>query len=122
MTQASLTNSPLWNQIVGEDLSAVSFIRDYVRFEFNAPLMIDVLSTVTLTTPIGTAKFGDPTFATLALQMIGSVVQGVRIEPGETFAIDFIGWSSIQISLQSKDCIGPEAVVFHGRNQQFGII
>ena len=107
---------------MGEDLSAVSFIRDYIRFEFNPPPMIDGLSKVTITTPRGSATQGDSKFANLAIGLIGSVVMAVAVKKGESFTIHFTNESVISISLRAEDYVGPEAVLFHGPNWQLGVI
>jgi len=122
MTQVSPPLSPLWQQIVGEDLSAVSFIRNYVRFEFNPPPMIDALTKTLVTTAAGSAALGEPPFANLAISLIGSVVEGVHVEADVAFSIKFVGGAVISVSLRPEDAVGPEAVLFHGHGQRLGIV
>jgi hypothetical protein len=122
MAQPSSIDPPLWDQIVGEDLSAVNFIRDYVRFEFNPTPTIDGLSKVTITSPHGSAAQGDSEFANLAIALIGSILTAVVVKEGESFDIRFADESIISISLRPEDYVGPEAVLFRGPNGQFTVI
>jgi hypothetical protein len=123
MTQPSPdAPSVWWQQIVGEDLSAVSFIRDYVRFEFNPPPMIDALTKTVITTPSGSATLGDRDFANLAIGLIGTVVAGVTVAEGQSFIIRFADGSIISISLRAEDYVAIEALVFHGPKSQIVVI
>lgn len=107
---------------MGEDLSAVSFIRDYVRFEFNPPPTIDALTRTVVTRPSGSAALGDPAFANLAISLIGQVVTAVVVQEGKSFDIRFADGSSIIISLRPEDYVCAEAVLFHGPNWQLVVI
>jgi hypothetical protein len=121
MTQPSPPTSQFWQQIVGEDLSAVSFIRDYIRFEFNSPLVVDALTKTVVTVGGSSAALGDPAFANLAIGLIGRVAEGICLEANEALTITFVGGALIWISLRAEDSIGPEAVLLHGPGHQLAV-
>ena len=58
----------LWDQLLGEDLSGIVFVRDYLQLQFNPPPQINVYSgQVVVSTDGRSAKFGEEAFANLAL-------------------------------------------------------
>lgn len=122
MNRAPSPSPPLWEQIVGEELSGVTFVRDHLQFQFNPPPILNALTKTVVTTPSGSAALGDAEFANMAIGLIGSVVETVRVKPDEAFVIGFVGGSSIAISLREMDAVGPEAVVFYGRDHQIEVI
>jgi hypothetical protein len=119
------TNAPqsLWDQLVGEELSGVVFVRDYLQLQFDPPPEVSVLSaTVVVCAGGSTAKFGEEGFADLILSMIGRVVGAVRVVEHETFHVAFTDGSSIDVSLRPEDYCGPEAVVLHGRDGRLAVV
>ena len=112
----------LWNQLVGEDLSGIVFVRDYLQLQFNPPPQINVYSSHVVVSADGrSAKFGEETFANLALSLIGKFVQEVKVD-AQSFRILFADASEILISLRPEHCQGPEAVDFQGRDSQWAIL
>jgi len=110
---------PLWGQLVGEDLSGIAFVRDYLQLEFNPPPQISVYSTRIVVTSDGrSAAFGDEAFANLAIGLIGRSVREVRVDAGQSFRIVFTNGAEILISLRPEPYVGPEAVDFQGRDNQ----
>jgi hypothetical protein len=62
------TLQPLWDQLVGEDLSGVVFVRDYLQLQLNPPPQVNVYSACVVVSANGaTAKFGEEPFANLIL-------------------------------------------------------
>src|SRR5689334_1504434 len=122
MTEAN-TLQPLWDQLVGEDLSGVVFVRDYLQLQFNPPPQVNVYSAAAVVCSNGTtAKFGDVPFANLILSLIGRVVSAVRVVEDHSFCIVFADGSRIEVSLRPDDYRGPEAVDFQGREGRRGVI
>lgn len=122
MTNVPSSTVPVWHGIIGEELSGVSFIRNYVRFEFNPPPMVDALTRTVVATSAGSAALGEPAFADLAVSLIGKVVEAVELNEGEAFTIRFAGGSLIAISLQLEEAVGPEAVLIHGHGRKLQVI
>jgi hypothetical protein len=67
------------------------------------------------------AKFGEETFANLALSLIGKFVQEVKVD-AQSFRILFADASEILISLRPEHYQGPEAVDFQGRDNQWVVL
>jgi hypothetical protein len=58
---------PLWHQLVGEDLSGIVFVRDYLQLQFNPPAQVSVYSRRVVVSSDGrSAAFGEDAFANLA--------------------------------------------------------
>ena len=74
---------PLWDQLVGEDLSGIVFVRDYLQLQFNPPPQLNVYSSHVVVSAEGrSAKFGEEALANLALGLIGRFVREVRVDEG----------------------------------------
>lgn len=117
------TLQPLWDQLVGEDLSGVVFVRDYLQLQFNPPAQLSVYSASVVVNVKGTvAKFGEAPFANLILSLIGSAVSAVRVVEGQSFRVAFADGSMIEISLRPDDCAGPEAISFQGRGGRSAVV
>jgi hypothetical protein len=122
MTEAN-TLQPLWDQLVGEDLSGVVFVRDYLQLQFNPPPQVNVYSASVVVSANGaTAKSGEEPFTNLIVSLIGRVVSTVRVVDDQFFRIGFADGSSVEISLRPEDYRGPEAVDFQGREGRWAVI
>jgi hypothetical protein len=112
----------LWDQLVGEDLSGIVFVRDYLQLQFNPPPQINVYSSHVVVSADGrSAKFGEETFANLALSLIGRFVREVKVDE-QSFRIRFADASEILISLRPEHYQGPEAVDFQGRDHKWAVL
>lgn len=114
----------LWDQLVGEDLSGIVFVRDYLQLQFNPPPQINVYSSHVVVSADGrSAKFGEEAFANLALSLIGKFVQEVKVDE-QSFRILFADAapSDILISLRPEHYQGPEAMDFQGRDHQWAVL
>lgn len=113
---------PLWDQLVGEDLSGVVFVRDYLQLQFNPPPQINIYSSHVVVKANGrSAKFGEDAFANLALSLIGVFVREVIVAE-QSFRIRFADLSEIMISLRTEHYRGPEAIDFQGRDHQRAVL
>jgi hypothetical protein len=114
---------PLWDQLVGEDLSGIVFVRDYLQLQFNPPPQVNAYSARVVVTSNGrSAAFGEEAFANLAIGLIGRLVQRVSVDPQWSFRIIFTDGAEITISLRPEHYRGPEAIDFQGRNNQWAVI
>src|SRR6267143_433397 len=101
----------LWDQLVGEDLSGIVFVRDYLQLQFNPPPQINAYSTRVVVSSNGrSAAFGEEAFANLAIGLIGRFVREVRVDAQQSFCILFTDGAEIIISLRPEHYQGPEAV------------
>jgi hypothetical protein len=119
----SVNLQPLLDQLLGEDLSGIVFVRDYLQLEFNPPPRINAYSTRIVVSSAGrSAAFGEEAFANLAIGLIGHFVREVKVDPEQSFRIVFTSGAEIMISLRPEHYRGPEAVNFYGRNNQWAVI
>ena len=119
---ASKNLQSLWDQLLGEDLSGIVFVRDYLQLQFNPPPQINVYSSHVVVLADGrSAKFGEEAFAILALNLIGKFVKEVKVDE-KSFRILFADASEILISLRPEHYQGPEAVDFQGRDSQWAAL
>jgi hypothetical protein len=123
MTEPS-AHQPLWDQLVGNDLSGVTFVRDYLQLQFNPPPIISAMSNrIVVTHGARSAKFGDDTFANQIIGLIGRVVSRVTVQEAEAFTIFFEGDAKIEVSLRAEDYpSGGEALEFQGREGRWIVI
>ncbi|MBR0792544.1 hypothetical protein JQ631_25970 [Bradyrhizobium manausense] len=106
----------LFESIVGEKLSAITFVLDYWQLQFDGPT-INALTRLKVSANGLDLSDEHGQFRNLICGQIGKVVAGVALVQPESFTITFMDHSSIKISLRWQDYRGPEAMVFHGPNQ-----
>jgi hypothetical protein len=99
--------------IVGEKLSAITFVLDYWQLQFDGP-SINVLTRLEVSVGGRKARDGDDQFRNLICGQIGKVVDGVKLVEHQAFTIKFVDESTIAISLSFEDYRGPEGMVFNG--------
>jgi hypothetical protein len=110
------------NQIVGEQLSGVTFVMDYLQLQFNPPPTINAYTPVTVISGGMTCVFGEDQFRNRLCDQITKIVASVVIKEEEAFVITFEDLSVISISLKPSDYVGPEALVFFGRDDLLMVI
>ena len=114
---------PLWDQLVGEDLSGIVFVRDYLQLQFNPPPQINAYSTQIVVSSNGRSSvFGEEAFANLAIGLIGHLVREVKVDAEQSFRIIFDDGAEITISLRREHYQGPEAIDFQGRENHWAVI
>lgn len=102
-------------QIVGTDLSAVTFVRDYVQLDFDGP-KFNVLTPITVASSNARCVSNDDQFRNLLCGQIGKAVSDVIVEVAKSLLTEFDDGSAISVSLKEKDHSGPEAINFYGRD------
>jgi hypothetical protein len=96
--------------IVGCILSSVTFVADYVQFDFNGPgLTAYTLPVVSLGSQ--RVESGESGYRDALCLQIGRHIERVQADEHHV-AIIFDGGSAISISLLDKDYVGPEALQF----------
>jgi hypothetical protein len=101
--------------IVGEKLSAITFVLDYWQLQFDGP-SINALTRLEVSADGDKLRDGDDQFRNLVCGQIGKVVSRVAFKQPEAFEITFEDQSSISISLKWDDYRVPEAMIFHSPN------
>jgi hypothetical protein len=122
MTTASQAETEPLQQIVGEQLSGVTFVMDYLQLQFNPPPTINVYTPLTVLLRGERCVSGDDQFRNKLCEQITKIVKSVAIRAEEAFLITFEDDSVISISLKPSDYVGPEALEFIGRDKHQMVI
>ena len=97
--------------IIGAQLSAVTFVQDYVQLHFDGP-RLTVFSHPVVIRGDQTFHWGKPGFRDALCNSIAKKVTKAQIAYGESIAIAFVDGSVIKIPLKDEDYVGAEAVNF----------
>ena len=95
--------------IVGEQISAVMFVRDYLQLSFDGPGFA-VLCPAQIQTPTNSAKYGENGFRDQICGAIGHIVKSVIVDD-RAVSIEFDGYK-IVLDLSGSP-IGPERLIFN---------
>jgi hypothetical protein len=98
--------------IVGGELSAVVFVRDYVQLQFDGA-GLTALNLPVIKVGQKTLAFGQPGYRDALCERIGHAVRGACVKENEWILIDFEDGSTLSISLRPDDYSGPEAAIFN---------
>ena len=116
MDQTNENSNPL-QLIIGEELSAVVFVRDYVQLQFDGPGLTAINDP---TVVVGGRAYTTTTagYRDALCGQIGHSVVSAEVASDMEITIEFDDGSTISISLREQDYLyGPEAAVFHhGKN------
>ena len=111
----------LVQQIVGEKLSAITFVSNYYQFQFDGP-SFNVWTPVKVLSEKGRAVSGDDQFRNLVCGQIGKVVHATDVRSGEFIELTFVDESKLFFSLLESDYPGPEAVLYTGLDGQWDVL
>jgi hypothetical protein len=109
---------PDFQELVGEELSGVTFVRDYLQLQFNLAVMLNAFTPVTVRRGDKGATLGEDAFANLLVGQIDRLVRGVELRPEEALDITFDDGSLISVSLRPEHYVGPEAINLFRRNRE----
>ncbi|MEP7354352.1 MAG: hypothetical protein ABI824_14085 [Acidobacteriota bacterium] len=112
LPMAQYLQSKMIGEIVGECLSSVTFVQDYIQFHFDGPCL------TTLTLPSfykadSLVLWGDAGYRDSLCSAIGIKVTAVRVTD-DALSIEFSNSSIIAVSLKDEDYRGPEAINYQG--------
>jgi hypothetical protein len=107
----TLWQEELLQQIVGEELSSVEFVHDYVQLRFNGPTLTAVTQPVV---QVGEHEYRwcDPGFRDELCKRIASRLIIARIQAGDTLRLEFEDRAIVKVSLRDEDYRAAEAVRF----------
>src|SRR5262245_47612437 len=97
--------------IIGEQLSAVSFVQDYVEFHFDGPV-IRALTNPVARTRGGRISFPDAGSRDALCGFVGRKVLSVNLVANEGLTIEFGVEEFINVPLDAASYRGPEALHF----------
>jgi len=93
--------------IVGQELSAVEFVQDYVQLRFDGPL-VTFYEWPDVFREEGSYAFGEPEYRNMLCTVIGESVSAASVEESEALEIAFENGTSVRVSLREEDISGPE--------------
>jgi hypothetical protein len=107
--------------IVGEQLSAVTFVQDYVQLHFDGPCLT---AFAPLVVRLGetTWHWGEPGFRDALCDRIAQKVTVAQVVSGAGVSIGFEDGSIIHISLQNADEVCGEAVKFDASDTAWWVL
>src|SRR5258705_6841549 len=100
MTMASQAGTELFRQIVGQQLSGVTFVMDYVQLQFNPPPTISAYTPLTVSCDGKEFVMGHEQFRNKLCEQITKIVKSVEVRDGDAFLIEFEDRSKISVSLK----------------------
>ena len=105
--------SRFWDELIGQQLSSVEFVQDYLQLRFDGPTL-NVTNPLTVNANETEITSWNAGFRDLLCGQITKIVRSVTFEPGKALTILFIDNSQIAISVRSEDYSSPEAIYAHG--------
>jgi len=110
------------DELVGEELSGVTFVRDYLQLQFNPLPVLNAYTQVTVSCGDQVATFGEEPFANLLIGQINKFVRRVELRDDEFLRLTFEDESVVAISLFPADYVGPEAITLFSRDKKITVI
>lgn len=106
----NINDKHLLSCLLHQQLSAVSFVRDYIEFHFDGTILRAmgdvVISSVNKTDAV---HIGNTDFSNNAIKLIGQSVQNIDIHDGNCI-VEFSGAQSLRIRMVPDELSGPEAM------------
>ena len=99
-------------ELVGRQLTAVTFLWDYLQLQFDGP-GLNVMNTIVVSSQEKAAKTGDDQFRNLLCGHIWEQVQAIEISVDEV-SIEFVGGGRIAVLLGEEHYSGAEAIYYYG--------
>jgi len=96
--------------LVRQQLSAVTFVHDYLQLQFNPTPRLNLYTPGTVYGRDAKATQGEPLFAHLVVRQIGHLVQSVWYRESDALELMFPKEYIVSISLNPDAYSGPEAV------------
>jgi hypothetical protein len=109
--QGEQTEEKSLQMLIGEQLSAVTFVQDYLQLHFDGP-RLTVFSHPVVMLGDETFHWGKPGFRDALCNNIAKEVTEAQVAYGDCIAIRFADGSTIKIFLKDHGCPGGEAVNF----------
>jgi hypothetical protein len=104
--------SSLFDELRGCQLSAVTFVQDYLQLWFDGP-GINVTNPLTIESDGRKIKSWNVGFRDLLCGQIGKKVENVTCKRGESFVMEFVDGSELTVSLNPDDYRSAEAIYAH---------
>jgi hypothetical protein len=99
------------SDLVGEEISAVCFVRDYVEFHFDGSVLRS-LSNPSAFVDGTEHRFPNPGSRDALCRMIGSTVRALKLQDHRALEVTTTDDCKLTIPLSAKNLGGPEAMHF----------
>ena len=96
--------------LVGEKLSSVTFVMDYVQLGFDGTCLTAYIGPV-VTFRGKVFAWGEPGFRDIICERIGAIVRQAEVVENDAIRMSLSDGGVISISLKPEDYVGPEAAV-----------
>ena len=103
-------NQDYFSRLIGEQLSAVSFVMDYLQLQFDA-YFLTVLTPLIVNKGSSSYRLGDLSYRDALCERIARKVNEVVLA-SDNLRIGFDDGAHFDISLKDEDYVGPEAINF----------
>ena len=113
---------PPFDQLIGQELSAVTFVRDYIQLQFNPPPMLNVMTPITLELATSIVSQNDPAFPGALIAQIGRSIISIEFRRDQYFRLVFSDDTRITISLKPQEYVGAEALYYSGLGGEWGVL
>ena len=97
--------------IVGEELTAVEFVQDYLQLRFDGPMLTLFAWPHVLLSEYSVA-FGEPEYRNALCSQIGERVEKAELDEGNALTLKLENGTALALSLREEDLDGPEAGAF----------
>lgn len=111
----------LLEELIGEQLSAVTFFQDYLQLWFDGP-GINVMNPLTVQVGSNSVTSCQPVFRDALCEQITKIVEDVEIRDGEAFIIRFKNGPLVSVSLRNEDYTSYEAIYAHEFRDKSAIV
>lgn len=98
--------------LVGEQLSSVEFVMDYVQMRFNGQCLTVYSAAHRIETNGVPVAWGESGYRDALCNLIRHKVREINVTVSESLSLAFDEGSVWYLSLRDSDYIGPEAVMF----------
>ena len=118
LTEKSNAEEFFSDQLIGQRLSGIVFVLDYLQFQFDPPPILSVYTPVSVQFEGACFRSGDDQFRNKICTQITKVVLKIQIKASEALVITFTDGSAIFVSLKPSDCAGRDIIDFRGRKNE----
>ena len=105
--------SVIFEELRGEQLSAVTFVQDYLQLWFDGP-GINVTNPLTVVSSSGKVTTDQPGFRDALCAQIAKIVDKVEIRSSDALVVRFTDGTLFSVSLKPEDYSSAEAFYAHG--------
>jgi hypothetical protein len=107
-------------RLKGRNLSAVSFVHDYLQLQFDGPFL-NIFVWPRITVSAKSVSFGMNEYRDQLCSQIGKIVGGATVEADVSLRLYFTDGTIVEVSLRPESRKGPESVVFQDGHGGFGV-